>query len=142
MSEYCVLTFRNMMTNQVFKEFVLPNNALSEVVAKYENAEPYHWKLSNVEWGDKEFYLNQKLDEVVKEYNESSKYFDSILETMKESKHSIRVGLDTLECIYENMQSEIKRIGMIMKRMESEDFDIKNEEAHLIYDMFKGGKEI
>lgn len=130
--KYCVLTVFNETLKSVHKEFVPPNEKLSETLDRYSD----NWSIQDIKYGDYEFYLNQKLDYAVEEYNESYKCFRETCKRMlTESNTSFRVGLDSLNCIITNLEVSEKKIKLLVNRMIGKDFNIQNEEAHLIYDL-------
>ena len=133
MKQYCVLTIHNEVLKVSMKEFVSPNEKVSEVIDRYSG----DCVITNIEYGDYEFYLNQKLNFRVDEYNESYNHYRKTLESMLNAKCPMAVGIDTLNCIKTNIEVSEKQIVMLFNRMIQKDFNIENEEAHIIYDLIK-----
>ena len=135
-NKYFVLTFVSKSGNLTFKEFLYPNRkpfkSLDTII---ENNAQKGFEITDIKCCGREEYLNLKLDYIVDEYNEGYDVYDKTLEAMRNSEISMRVGIDTLECVYGNIDSARRRITTVVNRMVSQDYDIKNEQALMIRDM-------
>ena len=88
--------------------------------------------VTGVMYVDKETYLNARLNEVVKDYC----YLDRIEQEERATIYSREVLRQTMAIIHEQKMSKMKVIASLVRRLHSEDLDVHNEIAIMLYDRY------
>lgn len=121
--------------------FYLPERNSDEVLRRkaYRHLELAQYKSNGYEvyavaYVDKETYLNARLDYRVKEYCQLDKNEQET--RLRRFEMSPEVYLKTLEMIQDLKWTTLKQIGMCMRRLMREDFDIHNEIGIQLYDQY------
>ena len=131
--QYCVLTIMNEVLKSSRKEFVSPSEKISDAMERCTDNDT----VTNIEYGDYEFYLNRKLDFAVEEYIKTYNDIRATLKSMLNRTLSMKTGIDTLTCSMTTIEVLERKVERLINRMINEDFDIENEQAHILYDLMK-----
>lgn len=137
--DYVVITYLNKLGDLDY-DFILQrqsNDDIGAVVTAYLDRKDV--TLISVDFGDKEFYLNKRLEYRISEYQYLIKSLDEACEKWLKGEYlNERVLKDTINAINESLEVNRVQVNLIFMRMEEEDVDIypQNELGHHINNMY------
>lgn len=137
--KYMIYKFYNRGTDTYETEFFLPDDTFQRIAYRLLTIASYKEKgsqIAGVLYVDKESYLNARLTATVEDY-----IYEDQMEQETRRKYNCGqlerdVYLDTLKMIQDFKWTCLKKIDMQIRRMVREDFDVENEIALQLYDLY------
>lgn len=137
--DYVVITYLNKLGDLEY-DFILQHQSnydIGCVVTSYLDREDI--TLVSVDFGDKEFYLNKRLEYRISEYQYLNKRLDETCEKWLDGEYfDTEVLKDTINCINEALKVNRTQVHLIILRMVTEDVDLypQNEFGYMINDEY------
>ena len=137
--DYVVITYLNKLGDLEY-DFILQrqsNNDVGAVVTAYLDREDV--TLVSVDFGNKEFYLNKRLEHRISEYAYLHSSLDRACDKWLNGEYSNeKIFKDTINSICESLQVNMVQVHLILLRMENDDIYIypQNELGNLINDEY------
>ena len=137
--KYMIYKFYNRGTDTYETEFFLPDDTFQRTVYRLLTIASYKEKgsqIAGVLYVDKESYLNARLNLTVEEYIDNDRYEQEVKQQYRRGQMKREVYLDTLKMIQDFKWTCLKKIYRQIRRMVREDFDVENEIALQLYDLY------
>ena len=137
--KYMIYKFYNRGTDTYETEFFLPDDTFQRIAYRLLTIASYKEKgsrIAGVLYVDKESYLNARLNATVEEYIDNDRYEQEVRQKYRCGQMKKEVYLDTLNMIQDFKWTCLKRIYKQIRRMVREDFDVENEIALQLYDLY------
>lgn len=137
--KYMIYKFYNRGTDTYETEFFLPDDTFQRIAYRLLTIASYKEKgsqIAGVLYVDKESYLNARLNLTVEEYIDNDRYEQEVKQQYRRGQMKREVYLDTLKMIQDFKWTCLKKIDMQIRRMVREDFDVENEIALQLYDLY------
>lgn len=137
--KYMIYKFYNRGTDTYETEFFLPDDTFQRTVYRLLTIASYKEKgsqIAGVLYVDKESYLNARLNLTVEEYIDNDRYEQEVRQKYRCGQMKKEVYLNTMRCIQDFKWTCLKKIDMQIRRIVREDFDVENEIALQLYDLY------
>ena len=137
--KYMIYKFYNSGTDTYETEFFLPDDTFQRTLYRLLTIASYKEKgsrIAGVLYVDKESYLNARLNATVEDYIYEDQMEQETRRKYKCGQLDREVYLDTLNMIQDFKWTCLKKIYKQIRRMVREDFDVENEIALQMYDMY------
>ena len=137
--KYMIYKFYSEETNTYSTEFFLPDDTFQRTVYRLLTIASYKEKgsqIAGVLYVDKESYLNARLNLTVEEYIDNDRYEQEVRQQYRRGQMKREVYLDTMKCTQDLKWSYLKKVDMQIRRILREGFDVENEIALQLYDLY------
>ena len=137
--KYMIYKFYSEETNTYSTEFFLPDDTFQRIVYRLLTIASYKEKgsqIAGVLYVDKESYLNARLNLTVEEYIDNDRYEQEVRQQYRRGQMKREVYLDTMKCTQDLKWSYLKKVDMQIRRILREGFDVENEIALQLYDLY------
>ena len=137
--KYMIYKFYNRGTDTYETEFFLPDDTFQRTVYRLLTIASYKEKgsqIAGVLYVDKESYLNARLTATVEDYIYEDQMEQETRRKYKCGQLERDVYLDTLKMIQDFKWTCLKKIDMQIRRILREGFDVENEIALQLYDLY------
>ena len=137
--KYMIYKFYSEETNTYSTEFFLPDDTFQRIVYRLLTIASYKEKgsqIAGVLYVDKESYLNARLNLTVEEYIDNDRYEQEVKQQYRRGQMKREVYLDTMKCTQDLKWSYLKKVDMQIRRILREGFDVENEIALQLYDLY------
>ena len=137
--KYMIYKFYNRGTDTYETEFFLPDDTFQRIAYRLLTIASYKEKgsrIAGVLYVDKESYLNARLNLTVEEYIDNDRYEQEVRQKYRCGQMKKEVYLNTMRCIQDFKWTCLKKIDMQIRRIVREDFDVENEIALQLYDLY------
>lgn len=137
--KYMIYKFYEGITNTYHTEFFLPDDTFQRVMNRLLTIASYKEKgcqIAGVLYVDRESYLNARLNVTVEDYIYNDQYEQEIRRKYRQGQMKREVYLDTMKCTQDLKWTYLKKIDMQIRRILREGFDVENEIALQLYDLY------
>ena len=129
-----VVTFKSKETGKVYTEFIPYYKTYSQR-SRLKCWDESKYEVLSTEVGDREFYLNKKLDFRVEEYLDISQDIEKTVECLYKGLYRFEVGLKMLNQYYSLLKATERSITILINEMDKKGYAILNEQAICIYNV-------
>ena len=137
--DYQIYKFYNEETEDLVTEFFLPVKNLSDLFWKHLDISDYKergYKIVGMLCVDKETYLNARLDDTVEEFLYMDKEVQKTTDNFNRGEISYKTYEKTMELIQDRKFTLLKKMRGQVRRIIRNDFNVENEIALQLYDMY------